>query len=268
VGQRAAGAAVSHTFRYLVPSTPTPGMRVVLSGSDAHHLLRVVRRRRGDAVEVIDPAGGVWPAVVGETDPEAVLEIGSAPLRRLARAPVTLFLGLCEWGRLDVAVEKCTELGIPRLVIYAGQRSQRVPASDAWRRRRERLVRVTESAARQSGQGALPEIDGVWSFDHVCATLTQQPSVVLDPSGRASLGRHLAGHPPAHRLALVIGPDSGLDDDELASARAAGAAVCHLGDTTLRAETAAIVAASIALAAIGHLDGGGLGSVNGTEGDG
>lgn len=242
-----------HVFRYRWDGVASAGARVALTSTDAHHLTHVVRRGPGAAVEVIDGAGDVWPAVVVSNAPEAVVEFGEAPVRRVAPAPLTLYVGLCEWGRLDTAVEKCTELGVARIVVFAGARSQRVPDADAWARRRERLVRVADAASRQSGQPRVPEIDGLLSFAEVCAGVAGAPALVLDPRGTRPFG-DLARAGRGGALAVVVGPDTGLAADELAAAMTAGATVCHIGRTTLRAETAVIVAASIALEAIGYLD--------------
>jgi len=246
---------VSHTFRYLIDHAPTPGERVALPAHDAHHLARVVRRRVGDPVEVIGPGGEIWPATVASiTADAAVLELGTAPRRGARRAPLLVCVGLCDWGRLDTAVEKCTELGVARIAVFAGRRSQRVPTADAWQRRRERLCRVAQAAARQSGQGGLPEIDGIWTLEELCVALGARHAIVLDPGAATPLIGALADRADDRPLALVVGPDMGFDAAELARLRAAGAEVCHLGDTTLRAETAAIVAAGITLAVTGHLD--------------
>jgi 16S rRNA (uracil1498-N3)-methyltransferase len=245
---------VSHTFRYLLDHEPEARERVTLPAADAHHLTRVVRRGVGDGVEVIAPGGAIWPATLVEAGEQAVLELAGAPARAARRAPVTLYVGMCEWGRLDVAVEKCTELGVERIVIFAGHRSQRVPTPAAWARRRERLIRVAQAAARQSGQGGLPEIEGVWTTAAVCAALGDRRALVLDRDATTPLSRALARVPKGAPLVLVVGPDGGLTGHEVDELRAAGAEVCHLGDTTLRAETAAIVAASIALAATGYLE--------------
>jgi 16S rRNA (uracil1498-N3)-methyltransferase len=245
---------VSHTFRYLIDHEPVPGERVILPAADAHHLVRVVRRRVGDAVEVIDPGGAIWPATLVAAGESTMLEVTGTARRTRSPAALTLFVGLCEWGRLDVAVEKCTELGVARIVIFAGSRSQRVPMPASWGRRRERLVRVAQAAARQAGQGAPPEIDGVWTFEAVRAALGREKAIMLDPSGQLPLMRALEAVPAEDPLAVVIGPDAGFAPQELAQARAVGAEVCHLGGTTLRAETAAIVAATIVLAATGHLE--------------
>jgi 16S rRNA (uracil1498-N3)-methyltransferase len=245
---------VSHVFRYLVPESPPAGGRVELSDADTHHLVRVVRRGAGTPVELIDPDGVVWPATVVGTTPRAVAAVGAHPIRRPDPAPITICIGLCEWGRLDTAIEKCTELGIPRVIVFAGRRSTRVPDERAWDRRAERLGRVAEAAVRQSGQGRRPQIDGVWSVDRILSDATGSRVVVLDPRGTHALGPALRDVAPGEPVMLVVGPDVGFDESELDVVRSAGAAVCHLGDTTLRVETAAIAAASIALCATGGLD--------------
>lgn len=245
---------MTHTFRYLVDRDPVPGARVTLADADAHHLARVVRRRAGDRVEVITPNGDIWPAVVVTLDEVAVVELGAAPRRLARRAPLLVCVGLCEWGRLDTAVEKCTELGIARIAIFSGSRSRRVPAPSAWERRRERLGRVAEAASRQSGQGSPPKIEGLWALDRVCGELDGYRAIVLAPEASISLATGLAGARPDAPIALVIGPDAGLAPDEVAQLRAAGAEVCHLGDTILRVETAAIVATGITLAQTGNLE--------------
>ncbi len=122
-----------HVFRYLVASTPRAGQEVALSADDSHHLARVVRRGPGDAVELIDPEGARWAAVVVSTGPP-----GHGARRRrsspppASAAPVALYLGLAEWGRLDTAVEKAVELGAGEVTLFVSERAGRVPEAGAW----------------------------------------------------------------------------------------------------------------------------------------
>ncbi|HWH15297.1 MAG TPA: RsmE family RNA methyltransferase [Miltoncostaeaceae bacterium] len=243
-----------HTFRYLLTAPPAPGATVMLAPADAHHLSRVVRRRAGDPVEMIDADGRVWPAVVVDTGAEARVRLADGPRPGPPPAPVVLAQGLAEWGRLDTLVEKCAELGVPRIVLLTTERTRRVPDPDAWRRRRERLVRVAQAAARQSGQSHLPAVEGL--VPAAAALAGPGERVMLDGRGDRPLGAHLAGRPDAAaQLTLLVGPDAGWSGHEVAAARAAGVAVCTLGAATLRAETAGLVAVTLALAAAGHLDG-------------
>src|SRR5262249_54151273 len=147
--------AMRHVFRYLIDAPDGPGATVTLSPADSHHLLRVVRRRAGDPLELIDGTGLLWPAVLVEEGPPAAVRV-AAPTAAARAGPVALYQGLADWGRLDVLVEKAAELGLERVTLFTSASVRRVPDEDAWRRRRARLGRVAESAARQAGQGHLP----------------------------------------------------------------------------------------------------------------
>lgn len=244
-----------HTFRYLLAAPPVPGSTVELPPSDAHHLVRVVRRREGDELEMIDADGRIWPAVVAAVgERSAAVRLADAPLQGPPPAPVVLYQGLAEWNRLDTVVEKCAELGVRRLVMVTADRVRRTPQPDAWRRRRERMLRVAESAARQSGQTHLPQVDGLMDLDAVLRDTADMDRFVLDPTGEVAFTDALADRAdPAAPVAVVVGPDAGWSRAELERVRAAGVPVCRMGASVLRAETAGLVAVVAALATTGHL---------------
>lgn len=241
-----------HTFRYLVARAPRSGEEIALSPDDSHHLARVVRRRPGDDLELIDPDGRRWGAVVVSLGPPASVRVTArAPAEREA-APIALYLGLAEWGRLDVAVEKTVELGAGEVTLFVSERAGRVPQADAWGRRRERLERVAQAAARQCGRAPLARVRGLVPFAEVIAEIPAGEGFLIDPRGDAPLLPAL-GAPGLSdaRIALVIGPQAGFSDSEVTLARESGLPVCTLGPTILRAETAAIAAVAIAAAAVG-----------------
>lgn len=236
-----------HVFRYLVPVTPRPGDELALAEADARHLTRVVRRRVGDGVEVIGADGAVWPAVVVATAPEVRVRIREdGPRPRPAGVRVTLHQGLIEWGRMDTVVEKAVELGASEVVVFASARARRVPDAAAWERRRERLARVAAAAARQCGRAPVPAVRGLVPFDAITDGLEGE-GFLIDPRGDAAL--QAASGVPSEPVALVVGPEAGFSDDEVAAARAAGLAVRHLGPTVLRAETAAVAALALVASA-------------------
>jgi 16S rRNA (uracil1498-N3)-methyltransferase len=248
---------VRHTFRYLVADAPEAGDEVTLSAADSHHLARVVRRRPGDAVEIIDGAGTRWAAVVVEAGDRARVRVEAASAVRPPPVSVILYQGLIDGGRLDTVVEKSAELGVEEVVVVVTERARRVPGPDTWERRRQRLLRVAESAARQSGQARLPRLRGLVPFPEVVSEIPAGEGFLIDPRGDASLPSALTAREGAPaRVSLVVGPEAGFGDAEVALARAAGMAVCGLGGAILRAETAALVAVSLALAAGGALGAG------------
>ena len=245
-----------HTFRYLVTEAPEAGAEVTLSPGDSHHVTRVVRLRPGDAVELIDGAGTRWAAVVIEAGDRARVRVQAPTAVRVPPVSVTLYQGLIDGGRLDTLVEKAAELGVEEVAVVVTERVRRVPGADAWERRRDRLRRVAASAARQSGQARLPRLRGLVPFPEVVSEIPVGEGFLIDPRGDASLPSALTAREGAPaRVSLVVGPEAGFGEAEVAAARAAGLSVCGLGGAILRAETAALVAVSLALAAGGALEG-------------
>lgn len=242
-----------HTFRYVVDVEPVEGAEVVLGDGDSHHLARVVRRRAGDGVEVIAPDGTLWPCEVRDPGPPAVLSVVGPARTPPPAAPVDLWVGLCEPGRLDLIAEKCAELGVRRVGVMSTARARRVPDEAAWAKRAERLSRVAESAARQSGRGTWPRPGALVPFDHVLAETVPEQGIILDPRAAAPLADVLRAQRADSPVTLLVGPDTGFDDAEVDAAVSAGLTPAGMGAGMLRAETAAIAAATLALAARGGL---------------
>jgi len=242
-----------HVPRYIAHTRICAGEHIGLSAEDARHLTRIVRRGVGDEIEIISSDGQVWPAIVTADGDTVIAEIGSTPRPVHTHGPLTLFQGLCEWGRLDTVVEKGVELGLSRIAFFAGARSQRVPDAAAFDRRRERFGRVMQAASRQSGRRQLPECGDLLGFDDVVAACAGTNAILLDPRGTHACADVAARYDADDPIAVIIGPDTGLSEHEVHVAREAGIEVCHLGDTTLRAETAAIVAVSVVLAVTGRM---------------
>ena len=167
---------------------------------------------------------------------------------------MSLYLGLTDWARVDMVVEKAAELGVREVALIASERAGRLPAPDAWARRRERLLRVAVAAARQSGQAWLPRLRGLVPFGDALGEIPTGEGCLIDPRGDAAISA-VAGR--SGRAALLVGPQAGFSDAEVERARDAGLAVCGLGPAILRTETAALAAVTLALDAAGRLGGGG-----------
>jgi 16S rRNA (uracil1498-N3)-methyltransferase len=243
-----------HVPRYMLREAGQAGATVHLDGPDSHHLARVVRRRRGDGVELIDGQGGIWDASVVELGPPVTLTLGT---RRPgpAATPVTLAVGTTEARRVDLVVEKATELGVEQVVVMASERAGRLPADEGWERRSARLVRVAEAAARQSGRAVLPHLRGVVPFGQVIEEIPDGDGLIIDPRGDVSLTQALAGQAGrAGSTYLLVGPEAGFSGDELSAAKRHGLVAATLGSAVLRTETAAIASITLALSAWGAME--------------
>jgi 16S rRNA (uracil1498-N3)-methyltransferase len=247
-------SAHGHVFRYPLSRSPARGDLVELAPEDGHHLARVVRRRAGDRVQLFDGSGRLWDAEVVRVDRAVVVRVGSereAP----PDAPVRLCLGLLDSARLDLVVEKATELGVGECTVFAGARGRRAADDAVFARRRERLERVVSAACRQCGRARFMPVRGLVPFASIVADTAAGKGFLIDPRGDLPLTTALRGASGADgSLVLAIGPEAGFAADEVAAARAAGWHICTLGPNILRAETAAIAAATLACAALGQLD--------------
>jgi 16S rRNA (uracil1498-N3)-methyltransferase len=223
-----------HTYRFFAERVE--GRRATLSARDRHHLASVLRMRVGDTCEVAGD-GRVWKARVTEFGAELVEEV-----RVVAVPAVTVWLAQ-PGGRSDEAVEKLTELGV---AAVGALRTELLKGrfTDA---RLERWRRVAESAAKQSKQSRVPGVLGARDF----ADVLSPEAVVLSHTGASGgLADRIVGRRSA---TLLIGPEPGFSEAELALARERGVAVATFGPVVLRTETAAIVAAALALREMGFL---------------
>jgi 16S rRNA (uracil1498-N3)-methyltransferase len=243
---------MKHTFRATIDHVPEPTGRVVLAVDDGRHLVRVARLGVGDAIEVIDPLGQIWPSVIEDVGPPTSVRVDAELRQGPSTLPLDLYIGALEWGRFDLVVEKCTEIGVAHITMFRSERAGVKANQDGFDKRQERLVRLADAAAKQSGRGRRPDVRGLVPFSTVVAEIAAGTGFLLDGRGERALGATLRQAAPT-RAALIIGSDAGFSDTEVALATSAGVQVCRLGESTLRAETAALVAVAIAADGLGAM---------------
>lgn len=218
------------------------------SAEEAHHILHVLRARDGERIRIFNGAGQEADAVLrcppdGTPPVLEIQDMRSAPQRTFE---IILLQAILKGNRMEMLIEKATELGVGRIVPVTTARV--IPRFDAAqaRQKRERWERVAISAAKQCGTPWLPVIESP-------ITLKDAMQHTAGPVLLASLGddtRPLAavidelraGVLPA--VTVIIGPEGDLTPDEIQGLLTAGALPVSLGSLTLRAETAAIYAVS------------------------
>ncbi|HEX7036869.1 MAG TPA: 16S rRNA (uracil(1498)-N(3))-methyltransferase, partial [Pseudomonadales bacterium] len=235
--------AVIH--RLYVPPSLESGQTLKLTGDRAHYLTRVLRLRRGEAVECFDGSGRAWRAtLVDASVRHALLAVQETVADEPAPAPrLHLVQGLLKGASMDVVVQKATELGATDLHPVLAERSN-VPQDPARRERKlEHWQRVIESAAEQSRTLHLPALYPVERLTDWLAAPPPARLVMLHPGAPA-----LPVGLPREDLAVLIGPEGGWSDAERAAALDAGAVCYGLGRRILRGETAPLAV----LAAVRH----------------
>ena len=238
-----------HTF-YVFPSQISNNIATV-TGSEHHHLRNVLRTRPGETVRIIDGEGNVYTAQIRETHDTPIsseVQLLSHKFHPPVPPEITLFQGLPKNDKMELILQKTTELGITRIVPLHSEYTLQKPSQNRYKR----WHRVLISATKQSERAWLPELCKSLAFDAALAQLDRfSICLLLSPHrDQGSQVQHiqtvLRKTPHPDSIALFVGPEGGFSDQEVVSAVESGCTPVTLGRNILRAETAAIVAVAIA----------------------
>jgi 16S rRNA (uracil1498-N3)-methyltransferase len=252
--------------------------RAALTGEHAAHLSRTLRARVGQEFEVACGDQVRRATVASVSDDRVEFTLGE-PITASDVVPITLLLAVFKFDRMEWAIEKSTELNVTKIVPVIARRTEKHLALAA-EKRAERWRRIARDASEQSRRAvppeiadptklknALPQIESDSSKRGVIPTEGFSPSgepalslskgtccppegalniVLAETEDQASLSEVLHAHKAAQSLTLAVGPEGGWTDDELQLFANWRWIAASLGNTILRAETAAIAALAIA----------------------
>jgi 16S rRNA (uracil1498-N3)-methyltransferase len=236
--------------RVFVPSELLGGERVVLDGDAHRHLVKVLRLQAGNDLVIFDGGGTEIHARVTAVGPRSVeVVLGERRAVSRAQASITLLQSVPKNDRMDLIVQKATELGVARIVPVVAGRSVARPSAG----RARRWQTIAQEAARQSGRADVPEVAEPLELSEAVARATSGARYVLwEEEHGHSLRRALDGS--QREVTLLIGPEGGFAVQEVVEARGQGFLPVGLGPLILRVETAAIVAVALVQGAAGGLD--------------
>lgn len=248
MGPRAASNPGAPRAPLRVPFPLTTAGLFPLPAEAATYVTRVHRLAVGDAFLAFDPERAVEAdaAITEVTKRGAVASIGAIrPASVRSARSITLIQGACKGDKMDAVVRDATELGATRIIPAITARSVARP-DDA---RAFRWRRIAVEAARQCGRGDAPRVDPPLAL--AAALALHDPSgaaFCLDPTATLALGARLGIVAAATNVTILVGPEGGLDGDELAAAERAGFTRVYLGALVLRTETvsAAVLGALLA----------------------
>ena len=227
---------------------------IVITGADVNHIRNVLRMRADEEVLIADGQGAEYRCKLIELNEN---EVRAQILWKLddnaeLASAITLFQGLPKSDKMDLIVQKCVELGVARIVPVSTKRA--VVKLDA-KKEQTRLKRwntISESAAKQSGRGVIPEVSGVMTFGKALEE-AKKLDVLLIPYERAEnmaeTRRVMGSIQPGQSVGIFIGPEGGFEESEVEEAVAAGAQAITLGKRILRTETAGLAV----MAMLGYL---------------
>jgi 16S rRNA (uracil1498-N3)-methyltransferase len=243
--------------RVYVEEAVTAGKRLVVEGSAANHITRVLRLRSGDALTVFNGSGGEFGARIEEFRKNSVVVSveDHRPSDRESRLSLTLAQGISRGERMDWIIQKATELGTSRIVPLFTKRSMVRLDDKQAERKLQHWRAIAVAACEQCGRNKVPELaTPVDFFDALPADSSDATRLLLSPTGDLRIEDLQDMGDDVHRdaigsagkaITVLIGPEGGLEDVEQEAALAAGFKAVRLGPRVLRTETAAIAALTI-----------------------
>jgi 16S rRNA (uracil1498-N3)-methyltransferase len=217
-----------------------------LTGANAAHLARTLRARVGQQFDVACGERVYHATVSSVADDRVEFTLGNEAEAGLATVPITLLLALFKFDRMEWAIEKCTELNATVILPVIARRTEKHLAQAA-EKRAERWRRIAHEAAQQSRRLAAPQIASPQKLGDALQCEAEM-KIVLAENERGAMLSEILRSREVHSLALAVGPEGGWTQEELSEFGRAGWIAASLGETILRAETAAIAALAVARA--------------------
>ncbi len=267
--------------RFYVPNIDIPGFdapnteatsieatqrAIKLDGPVARQLKTVLRAETGDRIRLFDGSGSEWEVEIDHISKAAVSTMLVSAVKPVPEpsVKVTMLLGLARPERIELAIQKCTELGAVRFMPVMSERVQGGATGSPSANRLDRWQRIAIEAAEQSGRATVPTVESPLPvMDAVNQQLADRPLFCMWeeqadkslPLSEALKALNLTGTNKGDtlELAALIGPPGGFSKREATAIRSAGADLVTLGPRVLRSETAAIAVMSAILYELGDL---------------
>jgi 16S rRNA (uracil1498-N3)-methyltransferase len=229
------------------------GANITLRGSAANHVMRVLRLRTGEELTLFNGSGGEFAGRVAAFTASSVeVAVGEErALERESTLSLTLAQGVSRGERMDLVMQKATELGVTGIIPVLTERSVvRLDAEQA-ERKLAHWRAITIAACEQSGRNRPPGVVLPVSLaDFLRSDLKSDTRLLLSPAAQLRIAQVPR---PEHSVTVLIGPEGGLTEQEQERALAAGFTGVRLGPRILRTETAALAALALLQREFGDL---------------
>ena len=238
-------------FNFFVDADARAGNSFRISGKDHNHICNVLRMQVGDTFLVSCEGSSCLCRLEQIEDNAVVAEIIEEDYRSTELSVrFYLFQGLPKGDKLELIIQKTVELGVAGIIPVEMNRCVMKLDDKKKKAKRERWQAIAESAAKQSKRNVIPEVFDVMTYKQAMAKADELDLFLVpyeNERGMAETREALARIKPGMSVGILVGPEGGFDEKEIALAREAGASVISLGNRILRAETAAVMAVGLGM---------------------
>ena len=241
--------------RFFIDSAPENGF-LTITGEDAHHIARVLRMKPGEELTACDGVGTDHLCTFERLEDGAAVcrVVGEEPSRGEPTVRATLFMALPKSDKMDLIVQKATELGVHAIVPFTGARCVSKPDEKSMGKKLVRWQKIVREAAMQCGRGVIPEVQPCVSFKQaVQMAAGLDLALFFYESERQNGARAVLSAETYTTVGLMVGPEGGFDPAEAEAAVQAGMKSVSLGPRILRCETAPMAALTALMYESGNL---------------
>ena len=219
------------------------GNRAALTGAHAEHLARVLRAKVGQEFDIIAFGVARHGRIVSVEDGRVEFDLGE-DIPSAVSANVNVLISIFKFDRMEWAIEKCTELGVSRIVPLIAQRTEAHLAAAAVKRV-ERWQRIARQASEQSRRASVPELPSPLKLNQALDSIIGTRILLSELEQESRLADLVPADLDPGGITLAFGPEGGWTESELLRFRECGWQAATLGNTILRAETAIIAAVAV-----------------------
>lgn len=240
--------------RFFVDSVE--GDLVEINGEDARHIALSLRMKNGEHLVLCDGKGREADAVIREAFPESVV-LDVVERKDSAAEPkteVVLYQALPKFDKLEYIVQKSVELGVSKIVPVLTSRCISRPDEKTMKKKLERLRKISDEAAKQSGRGKLPEVGEMLTFKNAVLKMCEAETPIFFFEHAEYPLREIMEKRAGGTISVMVGSEGGFSDEEAAFAAEHGALIASLGPRILRCETAPVAALSAIMYAAGEME--------------
>ncbi len=232
---------------------------VFLPEQESHHIKTVLRLKRGEQIILFDGKGKAARAHIVSTGHRVgvtITELYQEEYKDTRFQQLQVFQGMLQSKKMDLVIQKCTELGVSGVFPVVTERSQRSGSTEHWQKKQKRWERIVKSSCKQCGRNRLMGVNPVTDLNSVLAepsddTIEELKLVFWEEEQSSFLG-DLSPLAEVDRVSILLGPEGGFSRPEIEAAELNGFQVLSLGRRILRAETATIATVAVVQYLLGN----------------
>jgi 16S rRNA (uracil1498-N3)-methyltransferase len=233
--------------KFIIPEIKTLPSKVNVTGQDAKHIFKVLRKKRGDNIAITDGKGKDYNSIILNTTPESIEIKIMEKFDSITESfiDITLCSGMLKDKKMDFVIKHITQLGVQKWIPFFCERSIPSPNIIKMERRKKRWESIAKESLKQCNRSRLPEISEPLNFE----TLMKQPEnhdfkIAFWEKSNQKI-KTLQNSISPKKIIILIGPEGGFSKKEMLIAREKGFLSYSLGPRILRAETASIASCTL-----------------------